>query len=150
MRAFYGRIHCLVHPPLTEAFGLVAIEAAANGVPIVAARVDGLPEAVTEGVTGYCVQPSLPAAEYLGLGGRLENIPRRVYDPADDAMHETKIVDPAALAAAVSRLFANAETYERMSRSASEHVMDEYRFDAHVDKVMGLVRGFAERRGSGH
>src|SRR5262249_14493586 len=43
MEAFYRDIDCLVHPPLTEAFGLVAIEAAAHGCPVIAAAIDGLP-----------------------------------------------------------------------------------------------------------
>src|SRR5690606_2305513 len=35
IREFYEAIDCLVHLPLTEAFGLVAIEAAAWGVPVI-------------------------------------------------------------------------------------------------------------------
>ncbi len=144
MRGFYAGIDCLVHAPVTEAFGLVAIEAGAQGVPVVAAAVDGLPEAVTPGVTGYCVRPELPLAEYARLGGgRLEHLPERVYDPADDALHEPKVVDPAALAAAVERLFASPADYEAMSLAASEHVLREYRFDAHVEAVMGAVEAFA-------
>ena len=46
MPAFYSSIDCLLHTPITEAFGLVAIEAAAHGCPVIAAGVDGLAEAV--------------------------------------------------------------------------------------------------------
>jgi glycosyltransferase involved in cell wall biosynthesis len=142
MRSFYAEVHCLVHSPLTEAFGLVAIEAAAQGVPVIAAAVDGLPEAVAEGVTGYCLRPALALADYVALGGRLTYMPARVYDPIEDALRETKAVDPAEIATAVARLFSSAASYERMSRSASEHVLREYRFDAHVDEVMSAVEGF--------
>src|SRR5690606_32676510 len=86
MRAFYSAIHCLVHPPLTEAFGLVAIEAAAHGCPVIAAAVDGLPEAVADGVSGRCVAPTLPASDYAELGSSLAGVPAQVYDPAADAM----------------------------------------------------------------
>jgi len=35
-----------------EGFGIVCLEAAVSGLPVVAARIDGLTDAVTEGVTG--------------------------------------------------------------------------------------------------
>lgn len=40
-----------------EAFGLINIEAMACGVPVVATRVGGIPEIVTDGITGYLVDP---------------------------------------------------------------------------------------------
>ena len=70
MQTFYRDVDCLVHAPLTEAFGLVAIEAAALGCPVIAAAIDGLPEAVADGVSGYTVAPTLPLEDYEGLGAR--------------------------------------------------------------------------------
>jgi N-acetyl-alpha-D-glucosaminyl L-malate synthase BshA len=47
----------LLLPSETESFGLVALEAMACEVPVVASRVGGLPEVVTNGVEGYLVEP---------------------------------------------------------------------------------------------
>ena len=63
MEHFYRSIDCLVHPPLTEAFGLVAIEAGGYGCPVIVAAVDGLPEAVKNGVSGHCITPTHSLAE---------------------------------------------------------------------------------------
>jgi len=41
----------------SETSGLVAMEAAAAGIPVVATRVGGLPETVQDGVTGVMVPP---------------------------------------------------------------------------------------------
>ena len=40
-----------------EGFGLVALEAAASGVPLIASRLEGLREAVLHGKTGFLVEP---------------------------------------------------------------------------------------------
>jgi glycosyltransferase involved in cell wall biosynthesis len=139
MQAFYRDVDCLVHPPLTEAFGLVAIEAAALGCPVIAAAVDGLPEAVADGITGYTVAPTLPLAEYAGLGGAQYGLPAVVYDPARDSLVATPLVDPAGLAGAVARLFSSAATFEALSARASEHVLGSPSFAQHVEDVMAVV-----------
>jgi glycosyltransferase involved in cell wall biosynthesis len=60
---FLKAIDLLVVPSLShETFGLVAIEAFAAGVPVVASRRGGLSEVVTDGVTGALFEPSEPGA----------------------------------------------------------------------------------------
>ena len=50
----------LVLPSYEEPFGTVLAEAMAVGTPVVATRVDGLPEVVEDGVTGRLVAPGDP------------------------------------------------------------------------------------------
>ena len=147
MQSFYDDIDCLLHVPLTEAFGLVAIEAAARGCPTIVAAVDGLPEAVGHGVGGRCLEPTLSLADYLEIAGSDDGIPTRVYDPARDDLAVPRAVEPTVLADAVSVLFADESSYERVSRSASEYVLRERRFDRHVDDVMHIVGGLAGTSG---
>ena len=57
MPAFYREISLLVMPSLSEGFGLVAAEAMACGVPVIASRISSLPEIVTHEKTGLLVPP---------------------------------------------------------------------------------------------
>ena len=142
MTAFYANIDCLLHTPITEAFGLVAIEAAAHGCPVVTARVDGLAEAVVAGVSGRTIEPTLKLARYVELGGRLEGLPQCVYDPGVDALAEPRAVDPEDLAAAVAEIFDDARGFETLSATASAHVLAQPNFVAHVRDVLAVIDGF--------
>ena len=60
---------CVV-PSYSESFGLVALEAAACGTPVVASRVGGIPAIVKDGLTGFTLVSHDPA-QYAERIGRL-------------------------------------------------------------------------------
>jgi D-inositol-3-phosphate glycosyltransferase len=82
LSTWYRAADVVVVPSRSESFGLVALEAAACGVPVVAADVGGLRTLVEPGRTGYLV------------AGR---------DPAGYAAAAARVLDAPAHAAALSR-----------------------------------------------
>jgi glycosyltransferase involved in cell wall biosynthesis len=74
-RSAYDRMDALLLPSERESFARVAIEAMARGVPVVASRVGGVPEAVRDGASGLLFDP-----------GRLDeaatHLRSLVHDPA--------------------------------------------------------------------
>ncbi|MFP5316774.1 MAG: glycosyltransferase [Acidimicrobiia bacterium] len=68
--AFYRAADVCLVPSRSESFGLVALEAAACGTPVVAAAVGGLCTLVDHGVTGFLVEGRDPSA-YAACVGRL-------------------------------------------------------------------------------
>ena len=62
---FYTSIDVFVLPPLelpndVEGFGIVYLEANACGIPVVASKTGGVPDAVKEGISGVFADPTNP------------------------------------------------------------------------------------------
>jgi len=58
----YQLADVLVHPSLSEAFGMTLLEGMATGLPVVASRLGGMVELVEDGRTGLLVEPGNPRA----------------------------------------------------------------------------------------
>jgi len=89
MRTVYGRTRVLIVPSQwREAFGRVVVEAQASGIPVVASRTGGLPEAVGQG--GILIDEySNPVRWLSALQGLLKD--RSVYqDLSEKAIENTR------------------------------------------------------------
>lgn len=75
---YYSASEVLVMPSLYESFGMVALEAMASGIPVIASEVGGLGYLVQDGVTGYTVPDSDPAALCEKLASLLGNHELRI------------------------------------------------------------------------
>lgn len=135
MATFYQQIDGLLCPSIREPWGLVAAEAMAHGCPVIAARVDGLPEVVSHDQTGWCLPPTLPMAS--DFGGKM---PERVYHPDLDALVSPHMLDPAQLAAAIARWMDEPKTFETMSQTALASARQRFGFDAYAERLAGILR----------
>lgn len=70
-----GSLDLVVHPALMEGLGVSLLQASAAGVPVIASRAGGMPEAVADGVSGLLVPPGDVAA-------LREAVQKLVDDPA--------------------------------------------------------------------
>ena len=70
--AVINRSRLVVVPARYESFGLPALEAIACGVPVIAARVGGLPE-IIDGTVGLLVEPGDPVALAYGISQLVRN-----------------------------------------------------------------------------
>ena len=100
----------LVLPSYEEPFGTVLAEAMAVGTPVVATRVDGLPEVVDDGVTGHLVR----------------------YDETDPAAFER------ALAEAIDTVLADPAAARRMGEAGRERAVREFGWDAIARRTVAV------------
>lgn len=72
-----GALDLLVHPAYLEGLGVSLLQAAAAGVPIIASRAGGMPEAVRDGRNGLLVPPGDVAALRAALSRLIDDAPLR-------------------------------------------------------------------------
>jgi D-inositol-3-phosphate glycosyltransferase len=104
---------CLV-PSRTESFGLVALEAAACGTPVVAANVGGLRSLVDDGLTGYLVDGRVPA-DYAEPVARLLADPELAAEMGARAEMRSRRYAWSIAAARLRRLYADLVERELVS-----------------------------------
>ena len=106
LSTYYRAADCCLVPSRSESFGLVALEAAACGIPVVAAAVGGLTTLVEHGRTGYLVEP-----------GDAEGFARRVAEIVSDADLQARL---GAAGASAARSYTWATAAERLRRLYAE------------------------------
>lgn len=139
MAGFYDGIDLLVCPSIREPFGTVVLEAQARGCPVVCAGVDGLPEIVLHGKTGFIVEPRWELEEYLEYVSSREDMPEVVYCPGRGSLDSPLASHPGDVAAAVRQTVSDPDGYLNMSRAAREFVLKNFRFDSHLKSFRDIL-----------
>jgi glycosyltransferase involved in cell wall biosynthesis len=80
MPAFYRQIDVLLQPSRFENFGLAYAEAMASGVLVLAGRSGGGSEIVTDGVTGFLLDPDGPVDRAADILERAASQPEKYAD----------------------------------------------------------------------
>ncbi|MCC2655192.1 MAG: glycosyltransferase family 1 protein [Panacagrimonas sp.] len=139
MDGFLGDIDVLLHPALREPYGISCAEALLRGVPVVAARVDGLPEVIADGLDGLCVTPERPLSEFSRYGGDRSDVYPLVFRPERDAVGEPGFVDPDAIAEAVVHITGDADRYEAFSAAGCAAAHGRFDYAAHLRRFTALL-----------
>lgn len=114
LATFYRAVDVCLVPSRSESFGLVALEAAACGTPVVAAGVGGLCSLVDDGSTGFLVDGRDPD-EYAGLVSLLLSDPALAAAMSSTAVARSRRYAWSMTAARLRRLYADLLAREPVS-----------------------------------
>ncbi|QKT03223.1 glycosyltransferase family 4 protein [Ectothiorhodospiraceae bacterium 2226] len=143
MGRFFSESDIFLYPSLGDAYGLVSLEAQAWGCPVLTSRIDGLPETLLEGRTGYTVPATLSPSEFpeyrdgRWLGERL------TYDPEKDRLMQPRLPAPEAFADYVMKLIDSPTLFAKMSDAASKHAAERSDFARYSSNLVAAFRAVA-------
>lgn len=115
LAALYHEVTALVAPMIGEGLGLIAVEAALCGLPVVAADSGGLRDIVSDGKTGALVPPADPAALAAALDALLARPDQGAALGAAGRLHALETWAPRAVAQRYAGIYRDA--VERPRRS---------------------------------
>lgn len=118
---FLGSIDLFVLPSLFEGLPLAVIEASAAGLPIVATAVDGTPEVVIDGETGYLVPPAESEALGKSIVELLQNPARRKLLGSAAAKRAREHFDLAAQISATEKVYVHLSRHDVTSGTKQIH-----------------------------
>ena len=106
LSTYYRAADVCIVPSRSESFGLVALEAAACGTPVVAAAVGGLLTLVDDGATGFLIDTRDPRA-YADAIGTILDTPTFAQSMAEAAAESASQYTWSTTAARLRRLYAD-------------------------------------------
>ncbi len=118
--AVYRAADLLVQPSRNEGFSLSAAEAGLFALPVVATRVGGLPEVVTDGVTGLLVPADQPTPLASALARLMGDPALRSRLGAAGAARVRALFDPALMPARFAALYAELAGLRASTASAKQ------------------------------
>ena len=104
LSSVYDRIDILLMPSRSEGFGLTALEAMARGCVVVAACVGGLPEVVSNGLTGL-LHAQDDVAGIVACVCRLIESPQQMHDMSQAALTRATVFSAPAYSTLVASLY---------------------------------------------
>ena len=120
-----------------EPFGNVLIESALAGVPVIAPRLDGIPEAVVDGVTGVLVSPTQKTdTEQKKVKAKKVLIDGKICDPL--------LIDPVKLANEIIILVDNHELRQQLGKTAQKRAKALYSVERYIKEIESVYSELAQ------
>ena len=123
---FIASLDLLVVPSIREPLGNVLIEAGFCKTPVIASRVDGIPEVITNGESGVLLNPKNKLTiKNISIGS--VPIPECTYNPITNLItRDIKEIDALELSQSISDLIDDEEAKKKFVNNLYKHVVENF------------------------
>lgn len=140
MASFYQDINLYISPSAHETCSLSCIEAMSYGVPVIASNIDGQPEIVENGVTGYCIPALLDQDDYCQQTGMAAPFNNVIYYPDNDRIDKARLMSPVAAAEKIQSL--DPRTLASFSEHAAKRSHHLFNIDNFRSLLISTIKNF--------
>ncbi|MGL4268476.1 MAG: glycosyltransferase [Plesiomonas sp.] len=140
MATFYQDINLYISPSAHETCSLSCIEAMAYGIPVIATNIDGQPEIVENGVTGYCIPALLEKDDYCQQTGMASPFHHVIYYPDSDSVTEARLMSPAMAAEKIMSL--DTQKLASFSQLAAKRANRLFNIDNFRSLLISTIKNF--------
>lgn len=135
---FYKIADVTVVPSAREPFGNVNLEAALAGSPLIASKIDGIPEIITNDSLGYLLKPKIEPSRYSYLDQL--SIPDYVVNPDTMELTKPKFLDPKELADTISLVLEKEpEAAKEKAANLRRRVIKEFSMEKREERFRALI-----------
>jgi glycosyltransferase involved in cell wall biosynthesis len=136
---FYKMADVTVIPSARESLGIVNLESAVVGTPIIASKIDGIPEIISNEDLGYLLKPKIDPSRYPYLNP----FPIHGYDvdPETGQLVSPSFLDPEELAETISLVLKKEpERAKEKAKNLKEKVKKEFSMERYAGRFKRLVK----------
>lgn len=137
-----ANMNVIVAPSIREPFGNVVAEAGLLGVPVIAANVDGIPEAVGAPDNAILLEPT-DSVDTEFIGGSTVPLPELVYFPAIKEFSAPKQISPATLSEWLCAVIADYPFFQEKAKSHRRYVLEHMSTQRYAEELMRIYDSLA-------
>ena len=133
---FLNSLDLLVVPSIREPFGNVCLEAGLCKTPVLAANVDGIPEIITDKVSGELITPTQEIS-FKAIKGSTP-MPEFVVDSSIKKIHPPKQINPEVLAAKILNLSNSHVLLRKYGKNLHKEVINYFNMDRYTSELHNI------------
>lgn len=127
---FYDSLDVFITPSIHEPFGLVTLEAAAHGLPVIASLVDGVTDFIKQEKNGLLIKPRQAIDTDTDPDYKSDSIPPLVFCPEERKLIKPQRLCASDIATSIYRLANEKHLYQSISTNnlklAPQHSISKY------------------------
>ena len=131
---FISKMDIIVTPSIREPLGNIIIEAGYCKKAVIASNVDGIPEIITDGVSGILINPDKKIS-FNSIPNNASPMPEVVIDPKTQELTKPKEIDPLKLCESIVLLASSSNMRRLYGENLYKTVIEKFNIENYYESV---------------